>query len=100
MPALAASTTPQLWILGRDDLEAPSAETSRRIGTLIDAGKDFTLALNPGAEHGMTEYVLDDKGERVSTRFSAGYFAMMRDFARDGVLHGRYGRAQITLPRR
>ncbi|HEX4301237.1 MAG TPA: alpha/beta hydrolase [Rhizomicrobium sp.] len=100
MPTLQASTTPQLWILGSDDLEAPSAETSRRIRTLIDAGKDFTLALNPGAEHGMTEYVLDAKGERVSTRFSAGYFAMMRDFARDGVLHGRYGRAQITAPRR
>ncbi len=99
MPTLEASTTPQLWILGSDDLEAPSAETSRRIRTLIDAGKDFTLALNPGAEHGMTEYVLDAKGERVSTRFSAGYFAMMRDFARDGVLHGSYGRAQITAPR-
>lgn len=99
MPTLQASTTPQLWILGSDDLQAPSAETSRRIRSLIDAGKDFTLAVNPGAEHGMTEYELDAKGERVSTRFSAGYFAMMRDFARDGVLHGSYGRADITRPR-
>jgi hypothetical protein len=100
MPTLQASTTPQLWILGSDDLDAPSAETSRRITSLIDVGKAFTLAINPGAEHGMTEYELDAKGERVSTRFSAGYFAMMRDFARDGVLHGSYGRAEITLPRR
>lgn len=99
MPTLEASTTPQLWILGSDDLDAPSAETSRRIKSLIDAGKDFTLALNPGAEHGMTEYELDAKGERVSTRFSAGYFAMMRDFARDGVLRGSYGRAEITRPK-
>ncbi len=100
MPTLTASTTPQLWILGSDDFEAPSAETSRRIRSLIDAGKDFTLALNPGAEHGMTEYELDAKGERVSTRFSPGYFAMIHDFARDGALHGSYGRAQITRPRR
>jgi dienelactone hydrolase len=98
MPTLQASTTPQLWILGSDDLEAPSAETARRIRALIDAGKDFTLALNPSAEHGMTEYVLDAKGERQSTRFSAGYIAMMRDFARDGALHGSYGRADITRP--
>ena len=100
MPTLEASTTPQLWILGSDDLDAPSAETSRRITSLIDQGKAFTLAINPGAEHGMTEYELDAKGERVSTRFSAGYFAMMRDFARDGVLNGSYGRAAITRPRR
>jgi len=99
MPTLRASTTPQLWILGSDDLDAPSAETSRRIKSLIDQGKNFTLAINPGAEHGMTEYELDAKGERVSTRFSAGYFAMMRDFARDGVLHGSYGRTEITRPK-
>jgi hypothetical protein len=96
MPTLQASTTPQLWILGSDDLEAPSAETGRRIKALIDAGKDFTLALNPGAEHGITEYELDAKGERKSTRYAPGYFAMMRDFARDGRLHGAYGRATIT----
>jgi len=30
MPALRASTTPQLWILGSDDLEAPSAETANQ----------------------------------------------------------------------
>jgi hypothetical protein len=28
MPALRISTTPQLWVLGSDDLEAPSAETA------------------------------------------------------------------------
>ncbi|MBL6938409.1 MAG: alpha/beta hydrolase [Alphaproteobacteria bacterium] len=99
VPTLQASTTQQLWILGSDDLDAPSAETSRRIKTLIHAGEDFTLALNPRAEHGMTEYELDAKGDRVSTRYSPGYFAMMRDFARDGVLHGSYGRAEITRPR-
>src|SRR5438552_4332385 len=35
MPTLRAVEAPQLWILGEDDLEAPSAETSRRIKMLI-----------------------------------------------------------------
>jgi len=98
MPTLRASTTPQLWILGSDDLEAPSPETSRRIKSLIADGKDYTLAVYPGAEHGMTEFIVDANGERQSTRFSPGYFAMIRDFARDGVLHGSYGKAEITRP--
>jgi len=42
-----------LWILGDDDLEAPSAETSRRIKSLGAEGRPITLALYPGAEHGM-----------------------------------------------
>lgn len=98
MPVLEAATTPQLWILGKDDLEAPSAETSRRIRSLIAKGKNYILAVYPGAEHGMTEYELNSKGERISTRFSAGYFAMMRDFALSGRIGDRYGKAAITRP--
>lgn len=96
MPTLRAGTTPQLWVLGEDDIQAPSAETSQRLRGLIADGRPFTLALYPGAEHGMTEFETKPDGERVSTRFPAGYFAMMRDFARDGRLHGAYGRAAIT----
>jgi pimeloyl-ACP methyl ester carboxylesterase len=99
MPTLRASRTPQLWILGSDDFEAPSAETSRRIKGLIAQGLPYTLALEPGAEHGMTEYELKD-GERLSTRFSPGYFEMMRDFARAGRLKKPYGKAEITPPPR
>ena len=99
MPALRASTTPQLWILGGDDLEAPSAETSGRIKSLIAEGKDYTLAVYPGAEHGMTEYELDAKGERVSTRYAPGYFKMMADFIRNGRIGDKYGNAVITQPR-
>jgi uncharacterized protein len=100
MPTLRASTTPQLWVLGSDDLDAPSAETSRRIKSLIAQGKSYTLAVYPGAEHGMTEYELDAKGERISTRFSAGYFQMMADFIRDGRIGKQYGKAEITRPMR
>lgn len=96
MPTLRADTTPQLWILGTEDYEAPAAETGRRITSLIDAGRPFTLALYPGAEHGMTLFEKGPDGQRLDTRFPRGYFAMMRDFARDGRLDGTYGDAEIT----
>lgn len=100
MPTLRASTTPQLWVLGGDDMEAPSAETAKRIKFLIAGGKDYTLAVYPGAEHGMTEYELSEKGERISTRFAPGYFQMMADFIRDGHIGEHYGKAEITQPTR
>jgi hypothetical protein len=96
MPTLRASTTPQLWVLGGDDLEAPSAETARRIRGLIAQGRPYSLAVYPGAEHGMTLYELDAKGERVSTRFAPGYFQMMADFIRTGRIDAHYGNAAIT----
>ncbi|HEY2480747.1 MAG TPA: alpha/beta hydrolase, partial [Caulobacteraceae bacterium] len=99
MPTLAADTTPQLWILGTEDYEAPSAETSRRIRSLIGKGRPFTLAVYPGAEHGMTLFEKGAEGERLSTRFAPGYFSMIRDFALNGRLKGAYGDARLTRPR-
>jgi hypothetical protein len=99
MPTLRASTTPQLWILGTDDLDAPSAETSARIKSLIADGKDYTLAVYPGAEHGMTLYEMSDTGERLSTRFAPGYFQMMADFIKNGRVGNAYGDAAITKPK-
>ena len=75
------------------------AETSRRIKGLIAEGMPITLALYPHAEHGMTEFETKPDGERVSTRYVPGYFAMMRDFARSGALKGQYGASSITTPR-
>jgi dienelactone hydrolase len=98
MPTLRASNTPQLWILGSDDLKAPSAQTSAGIRSLIAQGKAFTLAVYPGVEHGMTEYELADDGKRVSTRFAPGYFQMMCDFIRNGRISNRYGDAVIKQP--
>jgi hypothetical protein len=96
MPPLRAGKVPQLWILGGEDYEAPSTETSRRIKSLITDGLPFTLAYYPGAEHGITLFETDAHGARVSTRYAAGYFRMIRDFARDGRLHGTYGDAELT----
>jgi hypothetical protein len=98
MPTLRADTTPQLWILGGEDYEAPSAETSRRIVSLIRDGRPFTLAIYPHAEHGMTLFETGPDGGRVSTRYAPGYFDMMRDYARDGRLTGAYGDAELTKP--
>ncbi|MFK2903275.1 alpha/beta hydrolase [Dyella ginsengisoli] len=96
MPTLSAVTVPQLWVLGGMDLEAPSAETSRRLQRLIAARHPITLALYPGAEHGMTEFEIGPHGERLSTRYAPGYFRMLADFARHGSLVGAYGQARIT----
>ncbi len=99
MPTLRVSRTPQLWILGTDDLEAPSDETARRIRSLIITGKNYTLAVFRSAEHGMTEYEVQPDGSRVSTRFSPGYFSMMRDYIVSGSVTKQYGNAEITKPR-
>lgn len=98
MQTLRALDVPQLWILGEDDLDAPSAETSRRIKALAAEGRPITLALFPHAEHGLTEYEFNAAGDRVSTRYAAGYFAMMRDFIRNGRLPDAYGASVITRP--
>ncbi len=99
MPALRADTTPQLWILAGEDYQAPSAETRRRLDSLITAGHPFTVGYYPRAEHGMTLFDAKADGSRISTRYPAGYFQMIRDFAADGRLHGTYGDAELTVPR-
>jgi hypothetical protein len=98
MPVLRSLEAPQLWILGADDVDAPSAETARRLRGLAAAGRPVTLAMYPDAGHGIYEYVTDAKGQRQSTRNADGFFRMIRDFARDGRLHGRYGRSTISGP--
>ena len=98
MPVLRSGKTSQLWILGGEDYDAPSAETSMRIKSLITDGKPFTLAYYPKAEHGMTLFETAPDGSRDSTRYAPGYFDMIRDFARDGRLSGSYGDAQISAP--
>jgi uncharacterized protein len=98
MPTLRADKVPQLWVLAGEDYEAPSAETRRRIKSLMTAGLPFTLAYYPRAEHGMTLFEAGPDGARISTRYASGYFRMIRDFARDGELHGSYGDAEVTTP--
>jgi len=96
MPILRKLNTPQLWILGAEDIDAPSAETARRLAGLAAAGRPIVTAMFPHAEHGIFEYETSADGTRLSTRNSAGYFYMMRDYIRTGELHGRYGSSVIS----
>jgi uncharacterized protein len=91
MPVLRSLSTPQLWILGGDDLDAPSTETVRRLHTLAASGKPIDIAIFPRAEHGIFEYETAADGTRLSTRNPEGYFAMMRDYILEGRLWREYG---------
>jgi uncharacterized protein len=91
MPVLRNLHIPQLWILGKDDIDAPSAETAARLKALAASGSPITAAIFPGAEHVMYEYEVAPDGTRLDTRQPEGYFRMMVDFIRDGRLHGSYG---------
>ncbi len=99
MDTLRRLDVPELWELGADDFEAPSAETSRRLKALMADGHPITLAMFPHTEHGIYEFETKPDGERVDTRNAEGYFTALRDFARDGKLHGRYGAATVTAPK-
>jgi pimeloyl-ACP methyl ester carboxylesterase len=95
MPVLRNLATPQLWILGEDDIDAPYAETARRLNSLSGVGRPITTVVFPGAEHGMYLHESGPDGKRLSTRQPEGYFAMMRDFIVNGRIGASYGTARI-----
>ncbi|MGJ7903659.1 alpha/beta hydrolase family protein [Lysobacter sp. 1R34A] len=98
MPVLRKLTQPQMWILGGDDVEAPSQETQRRLSALAAEGRAVEGAVFPQADHGIFEFETDAAGERLHTRMAEGYIAMQLDWIRHGTLDGeRYGRA-VRLP--
>jgi uncharacterized protein len=80
IPVLTNLDVPQLWILGGQDRDAPSGETTRRLAGLRKAGRPITNVVFPNAEHGMYEFETLPSGERVSTRQPEDYFPLMRDF--------------------
>jgi hypothetical protein len=94
MPVLRNLDVPQLWILGEDDIDAPSAETAQRLKALAATGRPITGAIFAHAEHGMYEYEVAPDGTRLSTRQPSGYFRMMCDFITRGRLAGSYGNAR------
>jgi hypothetical protein len=96
MPVLRNLTVPQLWILGEDDVDAPSAETARRLQTLNATGHPISVAVFPRAEHGIYEYETTADGKRVSTRQPDGYFRLMHDFILGRALEPQYGTATLT----
>jgi hypothetical protein len=99
MPVLRNLAVPELWILGEDDVDAPYAETARRLKALNAAGHPISVAVFPHAEHGIYEYETSPDGQRHSTRQPDGYFRLMRDFIVGQPLEARYGTATVTRTR-
>ena len=95
-PVLRNLTVPELWILGQDDVDAPSAETARRLRALGAAGRPISVAVYPHAEHGIYEYETAANGERLSTRQPDGYFRLMKDFILGKALDPQYGTAIVS----
>jgi pimeloyl-ACP methyl ester carboxylesterase len=98
MPVLRNLAVPQLWILGEDDIDAPSAETDRRLRALAITGVPITTVVFPHAEHGIFEYENAPDGRRLSTRQPEPYFRLMRDFIVNGQIDASYGAARISRP--
>lgn len=96
MPVLRNLAVPQLWILASNDIDAPSAETARRLKALAANGRPITTVLFPRTEHGIYEYETGPEGERISTRQPDGYFRMMVDFVIEGRIGTGYGPAKIS----
>jgi dienelactone hydrolase len=85
-----------LRILGADDIDAPPQETWRRLLALKRAGMPLSLAMLARAEHGLYEYELNAKGERVSLGLARQYFPLMRDYILAGEIATRYDGAVIV----
>ena len=82
LATIAAMRPPQLWVLAEDDIDAPSAETARRLAQLRLAGHPIMTVVWPHAEHGIYEYETGADSERTSLRQPEGYLALLADFAR------------------
>ena len=98
LATIARVEPPQLWALAEDDLDAPSAETARRLAQLRLAGHPIATASWPHTEHGIFEYETGADGERSSLRQPEGYLALLADFARGTPLKANYGDAVLARP--
>lgn len=98
LATIAAVKAPQLWVLAEDDLDAPSAETARRLAQLRLAGHPIASVVWPHTEHGIFEYETAPDGERTSLRQPEGYLPLLADFARGAPLAARYGAVTPARP--
>lgn len=98
LATLRRLNVPVLWILAADDTSAPPAVTRARLLALAAEGRAITVLQFPATDHGIKEYELTEKGERLETRYAEGYFRAAVDWARDGVLHPPYGNGAVLTP--
>ena len=95
LPVLHELETPQLWILGAEDIDAPYLETYRRLMDLRRAGHRIAVVVYPDVEHGLYAFEVEN-GERLSTRQPASLQRLIATFARGAPLDARYDDAQIV----
>ena len=56
MPLLSRMTEPGIWLYGGQDRSQPANRSKARLGRLrTSQGKDFTVVVFPGADHGLLD---------------------------------------------
>lgn len=95
LPLLESLPIPQLWVIAADDMEAPNAETLRRIRALQSSAHPIDLAVFPHTDHGMFEFEQDNDGDRIPLRHADGYFALVADWIAQRTASNTYGDAVI-----
>jgi pimeloyl-ACP methyl ester carboxylesterase len=83
---------PLLWVLAKEDREAPIHATRNILVKLIAAGHPIDAYVFPDTDHGMFEFRVNADGSRTPTRITDGYLQLLADWMKSGV-HDRYGRA-------
>lgn len=94
MPVLRKLKTPQLWILGGEDIDAPPVETQRRLMELKKRGRAISVVVYPAAEHGLFNFEVE-KEERLSTRQPASLLRLLASFARGEPVSPAYDDAHV-----
>ncbi|WP_100259050.1 alpha/beta hydrolase family protein [Qipengyuania seohaensis] len=91
MGVLRNVDVPQLWVLAREDREAPIALTLERLHALRRNGSEIAVRIFPETDHGMWEYEQTSDGTREYLRVTPGYYDLMADYikGREGRDYGR-----------
>lgn len=97
MAVLRTLDLPQLWVLGGSDEVMPPRLTLERLAQLRGEGKPVQVAVFPGADHQMLEFVQQADGSRRYTRATDGVYRLLGDWMK-GCLAPPYGTATLEPP--
>jgi pimeloyl-ACP methyl ester carboxylesterase len=95
MPVLRKLQTPQLWILGGDDIDAPYLETFDRLQQLRKQGRHIQIVVYPHVEHGLLAFETEGD-ERLSTRQPSSLQRLLVTYAAGRPLDPRYEDAKVV----
>lgn len=97
MAVLRTLDVPQLWVLGGSDQVMPPRLTLERLARLRAEGKPVQVAVFPGADHQMLEFVPQPDGSRRYTRATDGVYRLLGDWMK-GCLAPPYGTSTLDPP--